>query len=85
MSQETTVQKYNLITSGKQSDSLSQACGITLHRDVLEGDVCTLNLQGIGTEGTHGLASRRIDDVGMVVPCDDGVVPVLPTYLDVCQ
>lgn len=52
MSQEATVQEYDLITSGKQGDSLSQACGIILHRDVLEGDVRTLNLQGIGTEGT---------------------------------
>ena len=62
-----------------QGHSLSQTGGIILYRQVLESDVVGIHPDGIGAEGTHPQACRRIEDVGMVVVGDDGLLTTLAT------
>ena len=83
MAQETAVYEGEFVANGEQGYCLSQSGGIVLDGDVLEGDVASVNPQGKGAEGSHGFARRGIEDIGMVVPCDDGVVAILTAYLDI--
>ena len=73
-----------------QGYGLSQASGIVLDGDILQRNLAALNLQGEGAEGANllgfALGSQWGDvstDIGMIVPCDNGLVAVLTTYLDV--
>ena len=54
-----------------------------LYRQVLESDVVGIHPDGIGAEGTYTLARRRIEDVGMVVVGDDGLLTTLATEFNV--
>ena len=67
MTQETAVDEFQAVALCMQGHSLSQTGGIILYRQVLESDVVGIHPDGIGAEGSHPQACRRIEDVGMVV------------------
>ena len=64
-----------------QSHCLTESGRVILYGNVFEGDVVGLNLQGVGTEGTHGLVCFGAEDVGVVIVGDDGLLGILATYL----
>ena len=82
MTNDTAVDNLDAITFGMEADSLSQSGGVVLNGEVLQGDVVTLHLEGIGAEGAHRLLSWggcSEDDlhIGMVVVGDDCLLPAL--------
>lgn len=85
MSEETAVDEGQPVAFRMQGDSLSQSGSVILDGDILQGDAISLDLEGIGTESTHPLTGRCIDDIRMIIPCDDGVVTILTAYLDIRQ
>ena len=80
MTEQTAVDKREAVAFGMQCHGLSQSGGVVFDGDVLEGDVAPLHLDRIGAECAHGFACFGQTHVGMVVPCDDGVLNILAAY-----
>lgn len=92
MSQKTTVDEGQTVAFGMQGNSLSQSGGIVFDGDVLQRDATTLYLEGKSAESTYLLRialSRQwgdvSQDVGVIVPSDNGVVTVFTVDLNVGQ
>ena len=87
ISQESAVMYQNMVAFDVECYCLSQFGSI-----VLDGNVVALHLEGIGAEGAHLLAfgcclgietADRHQDIGVVIPGDDGLVTVFTADGDV--